>query len=556
MSEYGRDDKPRHEHTDDARHAHTEDSPPARLSETEFDLLLGRELTEPPDYITSRVKPWKHAFGLLSVGLALSTVVLNNGFFEYLLPAVGQLLILLGSRRLKRVNHWFGAIYAVAIFRAADNLLSLALNATVTPEVLPSAIFRVLTALNVLSLLFGLFCLWRGILVVQRGAGREARAGWAIILLLWYSLIVILVLCQVTSISVLFGFILLVGYIFSLYSLYKLSRRLDEVGYTITVAPSRLSDRALTLLYILAITASIVVAGIFGGGYPVKLIERSRTESHNIDIGADISSDIDNIKSNLTALGFPEYVLCDLSIDELLSLSGAKVVAYKINDFSSDGECVKRYEYTSDARYAYYGSFFNNADLTDDIEYLRIADIGVRRSDDSYVIIHHFKWGALDDTGADLIRLSPDSRNYEFVKSDSLSGRMLCEIDGVTYVSDYYYLGNFDGLADLHGNESYSTGIMQIARASLGSQNRDICAHFSLPDGDSPRGYILYETAAPPDGSMLSSWIYYTHRQNRLHYPALDGYEAYCRYGLLPKGGFCTFDGALQFYHFENPRNY
>ena len=363
-------------------------------------------------------------------------------------------------------------------------------------------------------------------------------------------------LCQVTSIGAPLGFILLVGYIFSLYSLYKLSRRLDEVGYTIAVAPSRLSDRALTLLYILAIAASIVVAGIFGGGYPVKLIERSRMESHNIDIGADISSDIDNIKSNLTALGFPEYVLCDLSIDELLSLSGAKVVAYKINDFSSDGECVKRYEYTSDARYAYYGSFFNNADLTDDIEYLRIADIGVRRSDDSYVIIHHFKWGALDDTGADLIRLSPDSRNYEFVKSDSLSGRMLCEIDGVTYVSDYYYLGNFDGLADLHGNESYSTGIMQIARASLGSQNRDICALFSLPDGDNPRGYILYETAAPPDGSMLSSWFYYTHRQNRLHYPALDGYEAYCRYGMLPKGGFCTFDCALQFYHFENPRNY
>ena len=184
MSEYGRDDKPRHTHTDDARHAHTEDSLPARLTETEFDLLLGRELTEPPDYITSRVKPWKHAFGLMSVGLALSTVVLHNGFFEYLLPAVGQLLILLGSRRLKRVNRWFGAIYAIAIFRAADNLLSLALNATVTPEVLPSVVSRALTALNVVSLLFGLFCLWREILAVQRSAGREARAGWAIVLLL------------------------------------------------------------------------------------------------------------------------------------------------------------------------------------------------------------------------------------------------------------------------------------------------------------------------------------------------------------------------------------
>ena len=423
-----------------------------------------------------------------------------------------------------------------------------------TPEVLPSAVSRALTALNVVSLLFGLFCLWRGILAVQRSAGREARAGWAIVLLLWYSLIVILVLCQVTSISAPLGFIMLVGYIFSLYSLYKLSRRLDEVGYTIAVAPSRLSDRALTLLYILAIVLSIVLAGIFGGGYPVKLVERSQAELHNIDIDADVSEDIDNIKSNLTGLGFPEYVLCDLSIDELLSLSDAKVVTYEITDFSSDGERISRFS-TSDPRYAYHGSHSVSTVMSTEIEYLRFTSIGVRRSYDRYIIIHHFKWGELDDTGADLIWLSPDSRNFEFVMSDSLSGRMLCEIDEVTYVSDYYHLGNFDGMADMHGNDSYSTGIMRFARSLIDSQSRDICALFSLPDGDNPRGYLMYETAPPPDGVMLSSWFYYIHRQNRLHYPALDGYEAYCRYGMLAKGGFRTFEDALQFYHFENPRD-
>lgn len=547
MSELNREDKPLRMNTDDTR--------VNQPTETEYDSLLDHELTEPPDDNIESFKPWKHAFGLLLAGLALSTVVLNYGLAEYILPTIGQLLMLLGSRKLKRVNRWFGAIYAIAIYRAAHNLLSLALNATVTPEPLPSAVSHALTALNVVSLMFGLFCLWRGILAVQRSAGREARAGWAIVLLLWYSLIVVLALLRVTIINALFGLILLVGYIFCLYSLYKLSQRLDEVGYSIIVTSSRLSNRSLTLLYILSIVVSIILAGIFGGGYPVKLVERSQaeTELYNCDIS---SSDIVNIKYELTSLGFPEYILNDLSIDELMPLSGAKVVVYEITDFSSDGERINRFEYTSDAKYAYYGSFSDSTCLSAEIEYLRIANIGVRRSDDSYVIIHHFNWGELDDTGADLLRLSPDSRNYEFALSDSLSGRMLCEIDGATYVSDYYYLGNFGDMADMRGNDSYNASIMQFAHDSIGSQNRDICALFSLPDGDSPRGYILYETAAPPDGSMLSSWFYYTHRQNRLHYPALDGYEAYCRYGMLPKGGFCTFDCALQFYHFENPRNY
>ena len=547
MSELNREDKPRRVNTDDTR--------VSQPTENKFDSLLGHELTEPPDDNIENFKPWKHAFGLLSAGLALSTVVLNYGLAEYILPTIGQLLMLLGSRRLKRVNRWFGAIYAIAIYRAAHNLLSLALNATVTPEPLPSAVFRVLTALNVLSLIFGLFCLWRGIFAVQRSAGREARAGWAIVLLLWYSLIVVLALLRVTIINALFGLILLVGYIFCLYSLYKLSQRLDEVGYSIIVTSSRQSDRSLTLLYILFIIVSIILAGIFGGGYPVKLVERSQaeTELYNGDIS---SSDIVNIKSELTSFGFPEYILNDLSIDELMPLSGAKVVVYEITDFISDGERIDRYEYTSDAKYASHGSFSDNADLSDEIEYLRIANIGVRRSDDSYVIIHHFNWGELDDTGADLLRLSPDSRNYEFALSDSLSGRMLCEIDGATYVSDYYYLGNFGDMADMRDNDSYNASIMQFAHDSIGSQNHDICALFSLPDGDNPRGYIMYETLPPPDGVMLSSWYYYTHRQNRLHYPALDGYEAYSRFGMLSKGGFSTFDGALQFYHFENPRDY
>ena len=66
MSELNREDKPLHLNIDDTR--------VKQLTETEFDSLLGHELTEPTDYDIESVKPWKHAFGLMSVGLALSTV--------------------------------------------------------------------------------------------------------------------------------------------------------------------------------------------------------------------------------------------------------------------------------------------------------------------------------------------------------------------------------------------------------------------------------------------------------------------------------------------------
>ena len=66
MSELNREDKPLHLNIDDTR--------VKQLTETEFDSLLGHELTEPTDYDIESVKPRKRAFGLMLVGLALSTV--------------------------------------------------------------------------------------------------------------------------------------------------------------------------------------------------------------------------------------------------------------------------------------------------------------------------------------------------------------------------------------------------------------------------------------------------------------------------------------------------
>lgn len=70
MSELNREDKPRRVNTDDTR--------VSQPTENKFDSLLGHELTEPPDDNIENFKPWKHAFGLLSAGLALSTVRTAN----------------------------------------------------------------------------------------------------------------------------------------------------------------------------------------------------------------------------------------------------------------------------------------------------------------------------------------------------------------------------------------------------------------------------------------------------------------------------------------------
>ena len=140
------------------------------MDEMDFECLLENSVSElPPEDVVANVTPWKKAMNRVLIGMALSAITLNFLCLDYILPAIGMVLSILGFRTLRRENQWFGACFVITLLRAAYLLPSLILNTTIYHGgVYASAIGSVLSVSNI-GLLFALFfCLRSGLRAVQQ----------------------------------------------------------------------------------------------------------------------------------------------------------------------------------------------------------------------------------------------------------------------------------------------------------------------------------------------------------------------------------------------------
>ena len=100
-----------------------------------FEALLAQSVDElPPEEIVADVTPWRRAMERVLFGLALCMVTLNFWCLNYLLPAIGTVLLLLGFRALRRENPWLGGCFVCAVLRTACVFPSLILNTTILPS--------------------------------------------------------------------------------------------------------------------------------------------------------------------------------------------------------------------------------------------------------------------------------------------------------------------------------------------------------------------------------------------------------------------------------------
>ena len=183
-----------------------------------FEALLAQSVDElPPEEIVADVTPWRRAMERVLFGLALCMVTLNFWCLNYLLPAIGTVLLLLGFRALRRENPWLGGCFVCAVLRTACVFPSLILNTTILPgDACRSAAAAVSAALMLALLL----CFWQGLLAVQKKAGLPAQTGGTLALIVWYVLICVLAAVHYTGLLV--PIAMLVGYVCILRSLFRL----------------------------------------------------------------------------------------------------------------------------------------------------------------------------------------------------------------------------------------------------------------------------------------------------------------------------------------------
>ena len=501
------------------------DRPWETMTDADFEAMLVRSVPDvPPEEIVAEVTPWRRAMNRILFGMALCAITLNFLCLNYILPAVGTVLLLLGFRTLRRENRWLGGCFAVTVVRAVYFFATLVLNTTILQSaVFTPAVTTALTAVNAVLLLALYFCFWRGLLAVQKKAGLPAQTGGALALIVWYALICVLAAVQYGGWVV--PIAMLIGYGFILRSLCRLSGALDEAGYAIAPGPVRVTDRCLVLVIAAVLGIGCTLGYLFGGSYPMDWQP----------VDASTQAQTETIRQQLLGLGFPEDVLNDLAPEDIAACDGALRIVTEAEDCPvNDGRNVL-WEAYNEKNERYYVQ-----DTVYDVKELRLTGVAVQLpgEQETWMVFHHFLWTTDPGVyGTEAIQIRPAYRSIPegWAAAGDATGRVLYDRGGQTFAAPYASLGarTFTANTVLWGEQT----------------NTDLFAAFSLPrHGEHCRGYVAYSTAGAQSGYLLSSWCNYTHQQSLLQYPAVTAMEKRMTSAFGNTGAFYTVQHALQFF--------
>lgn len=486
------------------------------------DLLKSSVPYKPPEEIINIITPWKKAIKRIMWGLGLSIMSLNLFYLNIILPIIGMILLLLGLRVLRNENKWFKAYYMFAIADTVYMAVLFIVNTIPTFKALvPEEVFLV-TNVSLPFIELILFC--KSFYTAEKDAGITPRKAPVISLILWYALLVCLAIVNFTG--YLLPYVMIIGFVVIMVSLGKISKEIDEIGYSIKNAPVKISDSMLTAI-VAVVMVSCFAFGFISGrdGYKMQWQVKDQSEHGSVQ----------QIKTDLISLGFPEKVLDDMSAEDILACEGATQVVTDMDKhpFNKGREVKKVTEY-SESTHIYTTTVY-------DVEEMAITGIGVRlKSDDGrtrWKIIHHFDWTVNPGFyGTESIQLWPAYKNNRGWFPDSaFTGRVLYTKDGVDYVSPYHSIGD----------ETYTS-----ENIFFGTQtDTDVFATFSLPgEGENQRGYLSYTIIDNSEsGYIIDSWFNYTHQISFLQYPVVTAKEKRQSSNLNDDYPFRTVQDALQF---------
>lgn len=499
------------------------DRPWETMTDADFEAMLARSVPDtPPEEIVAEVTPWRRAMNRILFGMALCAITLNFLCLNYILPAIGTVLLLLGFRALRQENRWLGGCFAVTVIRAVYFFATLVLNTTILQSaVFTPAVTTALTAANAVLLLALYVCFWRGLLAVQKKAGLPAQTGGALALIVWYALVCVLAAVHYTGWIV--PIAMLVGYGCILRSLCRLSGALDETGYAIAPGPVRVTDRCLVLVIAAVLGIGCTLGYLFGSSYrmdwqPVDASTQAQTEA---------------TRQQLLDLGFPEAVLNDLTPEDIAACDGAlRVVAVTEDHPFNDGRTVSYKE--SDGE----GGVVSVLDTVYDVRELRLTSVGVQLpgAQETWRVYHHFLWTTDPGfCGTEVLQIWPADENMQdgWRFAGDVTGRVLYDRGGQTFAAPYHALGR----------QTYTADSVFFGQRT----NSDLFAPFSMPrHAEHARGYVAYSAAAVQSGCLLDSWINYTHQQSWLQYPAVTAQTHRMTCAQSSDGAFRTVQDALQ----------
>ena len=321
------------------------------------------------------------------------------------------------------------------------------------------------------------------------------------------------------------GLLIVVGMIVSLVlilrSLYKQVREAAEAGAELSYSEPPAGERRIVLALVLILFVGGACGYLFGGRYPMEWEEEP-----------PVPEDAEKIRGRLLELGFPEYVLNGLSLEDIRACDGAFRVVVDVSDQMVSEGWKRTMKYNEEEGRLEEEAYRKEKEL-------RLTGVAVRipGERETWRIFHHFQWMSRPSFhGTEALQLWPVYRDIRegWQACGEVTGQVLYEKDGMRYRSPYYFLGSQTAVSDtvFWGRQ----------------ENTDVFAAFSMPrQGDAWSGYVAYPACELRDGYIISSWFNYTHQRRWLQYPVMTAMEKRMSSGWNRAGAFITVQSAIQF---------
>lgn len=472
------------------------------MDDKRLDALIESALPEtPPDDAAGGITPWRKAMAQVLWGIGLCAVTLNFLALNYILPAVGALLMLCGFRTLRRENAFFMACYVVGIVRMLAAIARLVVNSTVYAyDELVLEFWQELAWPGVIMHLVLVLLLWNALSAVQRRAGQMPHAGAALWLFVWNLVVAVLALIG-AQFGMLFGIALLAAFALIIRSLYKLYCELDGIGYIIKATPGRVSNRALTITLI-AVTLALMACGyVFFSKYPMDWLP------------AETSGESET-RAELAELGFPEEVLADISDEDVARCAWATQVHCTKNEYGAVDVTMVAVQMPRDPLHWLTFHYF---EIDDGLDYSTTEGI---RLNSSYAMSVRDNFWRKDGEPTGMVLYDDADDTLSAPMARIRAGTRTTSIMFGTYYNPVTY------------------------------------AEFSLPDGaENVRGYVVHDMRNQKSlsgGLMIDSYFELYHRCGSITFPSKTAIDLYL-YGGRADQSERLFSDYLDIYLDEWP---
>ena len=271
------------------------------------DIRFDRELSDglsaitPPDSTIEHVTPWRRAMGRIVTGFILTSFTFNLLYLQYILPAVGTVMMFLGFRTLRRSNGWFKACHILSAVGMVHRVFLMLYLTTPMYGTYETELTVFVTALRLVLLI----CFHFALTEAHKSVGQTVKTRPALRAAVWYCAAVALAFSPLSH-SVIAFIVMVVCYIGIIMSLNGAKDELDEWGYAVTAAPVRISDERVKQIF-----AAVFIAVTVGG-----LVWASHVPIDWQDAAAHTGAY--EVREELIELGYPEELLSDVADEDLM----------------------------------------------------------------------------------------------------------------------------------------------------------------------------------------------------------------------------------------------